>query len=243
MIDFINDIVILYHLMGDGWINVRSPPRNVLLFQSLGQCSIKWYERLWHLCTSKKSKLNIIKIISISPYALCLLLDEYWVYEKSSHLCTMFWSLHSKWNHCWWAIVSFYHLQILTTQNESSYQFHCIFMLFDVRWIWLWKISIRNVTKSVYLYIHMSDHINLSPTSLTHWTLLNRCTVMILPSIEYNVSMIKNVRATSCWCSIEILYEFIWGNVLLLWNSLLRHFMIDTIHFNHNPLYLISLTS
>ena len=137
----------MYCFEGDRYDNMRSPPRNRPFFQSLAKSFIKWYERLWDWCTSKKIKLIFIKIILINPSASCLFVVNDRVYEKYDHLCTIFWFPHSKWNYCWWAIVSFYYLQILTTQNESLYQLHSIFMLFDAKWVWLWKMRIRYVKK------------------------------------------------------------------------------------------------
>ena len=135
MINFICGFVILYDFMGDTYDTMRLPPRNVPFFRSLAKYFIKWYERLWHWCTSKKIITIIIKIICKSPSTLWFWFDKYWVYERYHHLCAISWLPHSKWNHCWWAIVSFYHQQILTTQNESLYQLHSIFMLFDAKWI------------------------------------------------------------------------------------------------------------
>ena len=137
MINFICEFVILYRFMGDKCYTMRSSHMNVPFFDSLAKSFRKWYERFWHRCTSKKSKMIFIKIILKNPSASCLFVVDYWVYEKYSHLCTIFWSLQSNWNHCWWAILSFYHQQILTTQNESLYQCHSIFMLFDAKWRWL----------------------------------------------------------------------------------------------------------
>ena len=110
--------------MGDTYYTMRLPPRNVPFFHSLAIYFIKRYERLWDWCISKKPKLIFIKIILINPSASCLFVVNYRVYEKYDHLCAIFWFPHSKWSYCWWAIVSFYHQQILTTQNESLYQFH-----------------------------------------------------------------------------------------------------------------------
>ena len=136
MINFIHEFVILYRCTEGTYYPMRSPPRNVPFFHSLAKSFIKWYERLWCLCISRKIKRMIIKFMIGSLSTICFLLDEYWVYEKYSHLCVIFWFFHSNSNHCCVFLSSFYHQDIFTTQNESSGKWHWIWILFDVRWMW-----------------------------------------------------------------------------------------------------------
>ena len=101
------------------------------IFQFFAKFYTKWYERLWHWCTSKKTRLIIFKNIVRSPYPSCLLLDEYWVHEKYAHLYAIFWFPHSKWNHC---LMSDCVILSSINFNNSKWEFISIVFYFDVVW-------------------------------------------------------------------------------------------------------------
>ena len=79
---------------------------------------------------------------------------------------------HSNWNHCCVFLLSFYHQDILSTQTESLYEWHCVDISFEVRWIWSragmhWHVALLKI----YLF-NMSDGIISSPAEFNHWNLL-----------------------------------------------------------------------
>ena len=59
-------------------------------------------------------------------------ISSVWAY---AHLCAIFWFFHSNSNHCWSFLLSFYHQEVLTTRNESLYQWQCVWISINERWI------------------------------------------------------------------------------------------------------------
>ena len=109
----------------------------VHFFHFLAIIFINQYERLYHWCT----RLIFLKYILGSSFTLCITREEYWVYEKKSHLCVIFSILHSNSNHCW--------IKILWLMNQSKFdvwynKIHIgsiVSLMHDGRWISdVWKI-------------------------------------------------------------------------------------------------------
>ena len=91
--------------------------------------------------------------------------DGTWISDtwKICSFCAIFWFLHSNWNHCCVFLLSFYNQDILTTETESWYKWHCVCVLFEVRWIWSRAGMHWNVALSKICLFNMSDRVISSP--------------------------------------------------------------------------------
>ena len=124
----------MYHERGilDVWENSHLYPIFSILHSNSNQCGLQ-IESLMHL---KKFDVEYNKIhigsCASSIYNGRDILD---VWKICLFICHFFVS-HSIWNHCCVFLLSFYHLDILIAQNESLYKWHCVYVSFDVRWIW-----------------------------------------------------------------------------------------------------------
>ena len=83
-------------------------------FEFSSQNFIKWYERLYHWYASNILKLIFIKWILGSSFSLCIMREEYWVYEKYHILMLIYaffpFSRYNLYNSIW-APLSFMHQQ------------------------------------------------------------------------------------------------------------------------------------